>query len=171
MKKIFVLAFMCLLSLAVNAEVKISHKKCGDCEIIIKHYTNWLGADETTYGLAKDGAVILSPDYEMSYNEDLHVIVFRGCESDAAQAYRLVLYSTHSGKCLYSGRYFAERNGNNLPWITFDRKGKYSNAVVHYYHPRGWEKFATKVVGTFFMKDGKLHQVAEKAVAYEVAVE
>jgi hypothetical protein len=161
------------MCLTANAETTVTYKKCGNCEIIVSHYTNWLGADETTYGLAKNGVEILSPDYEVFYDEKLHLLVFRGCASEVAGQYQIMLFSADSGKCLYSGRYFAKSYGDVVPWMTFENKGKYSEAVIHYYSSNCGDRkaIATKTVGSFFRKDGKLYQVKQRQVDYEAPVE
>ena len=166
----FAAAFICCLfvSRTASAGETLSYRKCGNCEIIVKHSTNWLGGSWTTYGLAKNGVTMVSPECDvLTYNEELHILVLRDIASHAASQYHIYLYNTDTGKCVYSGRYNARCN--RVPYLTFKKKGKYTEAVVHYFCDYSGD--LTETVGSFFTKDGKLYQVATKQVSYEAPVE
>ena len=176
-RKVFMFAALvcCMLvSLSVSAGETISYKKCGDCELIVKRTTNLIGRSWTTYGLSRNGVSLVSPECDvLTYNEDLHIVVFRDLASALSAQYHIYLYNTDTGKCVYSGRFFAQKIDVRVPWLSFEKNGKYVDAVVHYYSLNFGDRRgdAKKTIGSYFTKDGRLYQVATKQVAYEAPVE
>ena len=179
MKKILLLTtillttIFCCMCLAVNAGETFRYTDYGGCTLVTKHSTYWLGGESTSYGLLKNGVEVLPPDCDVWYDAELRILTFRRCVEVISSKYQLLLYSADSGKCLYSGYYYAENNGHHMPYVTFENSGKYRNAIVHYYNLRYGDRQgnARKTIGSFFRKDGKLYQVMEKQVKYEAPVE
>ena len=175
MKKIILLATLFIsCCMTANAGETISYKKCGDCELIVKHSTNLIGRSWTTYGLARNGVTLLNPECDvLSYNEELHLLVLRDIASIVAAQYHIYIFNTDNGKCVYSGRFNAMKVDVKVPYLTFEKKGKYVDAVVHYYSLNFGDKGgnAKKTVGSYFTKNGKLYHLATKQVSYDAPVE
>lgn len=175
MKKIVFIATLicCMFVTSANAGESTTKSQYDACQLVTQKHWGW-GGDWVKYGLIKDGNVILNTSFNMDYmeyNPDLHIFVFRGCESDIMQSYRMVIYSSETGQCLYTGRYYAQNNGNYKPWITFVKSGKYTNAVINYFKPEGRQQIKTATVASFFKKNGKLYQLKKKEVTYDAAIE
>ena len=158
MKRIFVLAtIICCMCLAANAEVTISRTKYAGCTVVKRVDANFFGT-LTTYGLEIKGKTILKPECEMTYNADLHLVAFTYVDD---VMYRISVYSTDSGKCVYTGLW---RANSFTPYVTYSKDGKYVNAVLnhHEYFDNG-----KTVVGKFYRKDGKTYQYSTKQVIYD----
>ena len=174
MKRIFMFVLVTLFCVCVpsiaHAGETISYTNYGGCTLITKRASHWLAGKWTSYGLAKDGIEILPPCCEVWYDDALRILTFRQYIDHVSHKYRFFMYSADSGKLLYKGEFRAASSGNYEPYITFENKGKYRNAVVNYYidHRQGCGK---KTIGNFFRQNGKLYQVQEKQMKVEAPVD
>ncbi|MBP3686999.1 MAG: hypothetical protein J6J35_01390 [Alphaproteobacteria bacterium] len=149
------------LTLPANAGSTITYTKYGGCHLITKQGYSIFGGSWTEYGLAKQGRVILSPEYKMSFNEALRLFVFwRYRDPFGASGYWCIaLYSADSGECLYSALVDYE------PMIHFtpDGSGKYTRAVL-------CSGGAQILIGEFFRKNGKTYQRKKQIQDIDVAL-
>ena len=158
MKRIFVLAtIICCMCLAANAEVTISRTKYSGCTVVKRVDVDFFGT-LTTYGLEINGKTILKPECEMTYNADLHLVAFTYVDD---VMYRISVYSTDSGQCVYTGLW---RANSRMPYVTYTNNGKYTNAVVN--HTEYYDNGKT-IVGQFYRKDGRTFMLSTKQVTYD----
>ncbi len=167
MKKLFfVLIAMCCVCTTALAD-DVTYQKCDNCELIIKHHSNLFGG-WTGYGLTMNGAEIVSPEQELlSYNDNLHIVAFRYTEWGG---FRIKLFSTDSGKCVYDGWY---PGNSSKPNLSYQPNGTYVKAVVNHSPllDKSGRCVTTTVAASFCRKDGKLYRIKQKQVEVESPVE